>query len=540
MLTTPGFRMDQVIYEDPHILVGYAYPVRSFRRTLLKVVKNSKRALIENAKLLNEHNVASRLEMEGILRPVRSLASDDGAAMEYAPINGMTLRRYMTERCVSTNEFLELGMRISSLLQELHRQEIVHLNLRPDTILIHPETQRLYLTGFGHAVHIPSRRGAMNSALLEANPLYMSPEQTGRMNHGVDYRADLYSLGVSFYEMLTGNLPFTAPDALGWSHAHMAQSPVLPSAGGSPIPQSLSAILLKMLAKDPEERFQDAEELLDGFKSSLAGREYEDFLEQRKPTTEALSITAAEPSPEQSTSYPQELDMAAMIRSSQLFSSETDELRILRELMSLIVQHAGAERGTLVSCRNGESKVEWTSEIKHGQWASSRANIPLDHFPQPARDVIMKSIRNRQAIRISGSESLLSLPIAVKNKIIGCLVLENKLASKAFVSERFPVWQRLASQALFLVKLASREDAAADPRSDMASLSAREIEVLRLIAGGLSNIEIAERLTITPETVKTHVRSIFRKLKTDRRIKAVAAAKRLGLLEEGEDHPFGG
>ncbi|RNB77489.1 protein kinase domain-containing protein [Brevibacillus panacihumi] len=545
MHTTAGYHMNEIIYEDPYILIGHAYPKGSSRRMLMKMVKESNRIVLENAKIMNEYRIASRLKMDGILRPILPIANGEAMALEYIPINGVTLRRYFAMHQVSVSEWIQLGLRISNLLLELHRKQVLHLNIRPETILIQPTTKRVFFAGFGYAVPVSEKQDLNGgSALLEASPPYMSPEQTGRINHRVDQRADLYALGVTLFEMLTGKLPFYAADALGWSHAHMAIPPVLSHDDVLRIPQSLLRILFKLLAKDPEERYQNAWELRADFAAMRA--EVQPSFRDRMFPMGTSPIPSTGSFSEQPMSYPQILDLAAIVQSSQIFGMETDELQVGRELMSLILKQAGAEKGWLLSVRNGEAIVEWTGEVKRDQLVVARPCLPLEACSEAEKSIVADCLLS-QAVSRSGGEgkkgkgSVLCLPILIQEKIRGVLYLENTLTPKAFVPERFTVLHRLSSQVLYITKYLARADNPHNgPASDGGiSLTAREKEIVHLMAAGLSNKEIAHQLIVAPETVKAHMRNIYRKLKVKRRIEAVMRAKQLRLLDE-QNTPFGG
>jgi serine/threonine protein kinase len=144
-------------------------------------------------------------------------------------------------------------------LSQLHRCGLIHKNIKPANIQVDSDSGRCWLTGFGIASRLPRERQAAEPPEVIAGSLaYMAPEQTGRMNRSIDSRSDLYSLGVTLYELLTGSLPFTASDPTGWVHCHIARQLVPPSERLKSIPSALSAIVMKLLAKTAEERYQTA------------------------------------------------------------------------------------------------------------------------------------------------------------------------------------------------------------------------------------------------------------------------------------------
>jgi serine/threonine protein kinase len=131
----------------------------------------------------------------------------------------------------------------------------VHKDIKPANVLVNSATGQVWLMGFGIASRLPRERQSPDSPeFLEGTLAYMAPEQTGRMNRSIDSRSDLYSLGITLYEMLTGSLPFTASDPMEWVHCHIARKPVPPCERLKNVPLPISAIIMKMLAKTAEER----------------------------------------------------------------------------------------------------------------------------------------------------------------------------------------------------------------------------------------------------------------------------------------------
>jgi PAS domain S-box-containing protein len=176
--------------------------------------------------------------------------------------------------------FLRLAIGLSRAVGQLHQSGIIHKDIKPGNVLVNSVTGQCWLRGFGFASRFPRERQAAEAPEFIAGTLaYMAPEQTGRMNRSIDSRSDLYSLGVTFYEMLTGSLPFTASDPMEWVHCHIARQPVSPGERRRDVPAPVSAIIMKLLAKTAEERYQTAAavesdlhrclELLEGSSGSL-------------------------------------------------------------------------------------------------------------------------------------------------------------------------------------------------------------------------------------------------------------------------------
>ena len=212
-----------------------------------------------------EHAILQRLrEVRGVSgtlgcelsngRPVLLLDGEAGAALSES-----------VGRPFDVDRFLELAISLASTLADIHRRGVIHKDLKPSNIILLPSGEPRIIDFGSATLQSVEHMEAGPANLIEGTLAYMSPEQTGRMNRSVDYRTDLYSLGVTFYELLTGTLPFHGRDALEWFHAHMAQAPKPPHERVLTIPRSLSAIVMKLLAKVAEERYQGA----DGLKADL-------------------------------------------------------------------------------------------------------------------------------------------------------------------------------------------------------------------------------------------------------------------------------
>ena len=154
---------------------------------------------------------------------------------------------------------LRLAIGLSNAIDRLHRHGIIHKDIKPANVLVNSVTGQCWLSGFGIASRLPRERQAPEPPEFVAGTLaYMAPEQTGRMNRSIDSRSDLYALGVTLYEMFTGSLPFTASDPMEWVHCHIARQPVPPKERWNNFPATVSAIIMKLLAKTAEERYQTA------------------------------------------------------------------------------------------------------------------------------------------------------------------------------------------------------------------------------------------------------------------------------------------
>src|SRR5229473_207337 len=209
-------------------------------------------------RLGHEYSLAHELRSEWTARPVALTEHQGRTALVLEDPGGEPLDG-LVGAPMELGLFLRLAVGLASSLRELHAQEIIHKDVKPANALVDIATGRVWLTGFGIASRLRRQRQAPEAPEVIAGSLpYMAPEQTGRMNRSIDSRSDLYAAGVTLYEMLTGSLPFHASDPMEWVHSHIARRPVPPAERREEVPGPVSAIILKLLAKTPEERYQTA------------------------------------------------------------------------------------------------------------------------------------------------------------------------------------------------------------------------------------------------------------------------------------------
>jgi PAS domain S-box-containing protein len=209
-------------------------------------------------RLQHEYALKEELDADWSARPVKLTRHNGAPALVLEDPGGTPLDRLLG-RPLDLSHFLRIAIPLAAALRRVHERGLIHKDIKPANILADPASGGVWLTGFGIASRLPHERQAPAPPEVIAGTLaYMAPEQTGRMNRSVDSRSDLYALGVTFYEMFTGQLPFTAVDPMEWVHCHVARRPVPPHECGAAVPGPVSAIILKLLAKTAEERYQTA------------------------------------------------------------------------------------------------------------------------------------------------------------------------------------------------------------------------------------------------------------------------------------------
>jgi hypothetical protein len=210
------------------------------------------------ARLEHEFSLRDQLPAEGVAQPLALVRHEGRRMLVLADPGGEPLER-LCGAPWELGAFLRVAAGVAAAVGRLHGQGLIHKDLKPAHVLVDLSTGKVSLTGLGLASRLRRERAALGpSEYLAGTLAYMAPEQTGRMNRSIDSRADLYALGVTFYQLLTGTLPFEAADALGWVHCHLARPPVPPAERVPGIPEPVSAVVLKLLAKAAEERYQTA------------------------------------------------------------------------------------------------------------------------------------------------------------------------------------------------------------------------------------------------------------------------------------------
>ena len=257
-----GCQVREKIAESANSLVYRAVQEVSNQPVILKMLKQPYPPPEKIAWFKREYELTRSLPLAGVI-DMYSLATDQGRpVIVLEDFGGESLDLHLRVRALTLPESLTLSIQLLTILEQVHRHHIVHRDINPSNIVWNPATDTLKLIDFGISTALMWESPAPSDPNeLEGTLAYISPEQTGRMNRAVDYRTDLYSLGVTLYELLTGRLPFSSTDALALVHAHLAHQPVPPHTILSDIPTPLSAIVLKLMAKNAEERYQSASDL---------------------------------------------------------------------------------------------------------------------------------------------------------------------------------------------------------------------------------------------------------------------------------------
>ena len=228
-------------------------------RSVLVVMPHSEHPRLQAVRMLeHEHALRDELDPAWALRPLAVTTLEGRPALVLEDPGGeLLLQRTGTPMDVA--DVLRVGAGLAAAVRQLHGRGLIHKDVKPANVMTESGTGRVWLRGFGIASRVPRERRSPEPPEVIAGTLaYMAPEQTGWMNRSIDARSDLYALGVVLYELWTGRLPFTASDAMGWVYGHIAQRPVPPGERRQGLPELVSAIVMKLLAKTAEDRYQTA------------------------------------------------------------------------------------------------------------------------------------------------------------------------------------------------------------------------------------------------------------------------------------------
>ena len=252
-----GYQVTEEVYHGSRTIVKRAIRTSDQKPVVLKLLKNAYPSFGELVQFRNQYTITKNLQIPGILTPLALEKYGNGYMLVMADEGYQSLPSSLP--CpLSLDKFFPIALQLTTTLQGLYQNRIIHKDIKPANILIHPCTGIVQLIDFSISSLLSKEMQQVhNPDVLEGTLAYMSPEQTGRMNRGMDYRTDFYSLGVTFYELLAGRLPFESDDPMELVHCHLAKQPLsLQELIGVDIPEMLSAIVMKLMAKNPEERYQ--------------------------------------------------------------------------------------------------------------------------------------------------------------------------------------------------------------------------------------------------------------------------------------------
>nr|MDZ8036147.1 AAA family ATPase [Nostoc sp. CreGUA01] len=388
MLNIPGYRINEQLYNGSRTLVYRAVRETDSLPVVIKLLKNPYPSFSELVQFRNQYTIAKNLNSSLIVQTYSLEPYQNGYALVMEDFGGISLKQYFASleprNFAFGGEFLQIAIALCNTLDILYCEQIIHKDIKPSNILINPETKQVKLIDFSIASLLPrENQTIINPNVLEGTLSYISPEQTGRMNRGIDYRTDFYSLGVTFYELLTGELPFQSTDPIEMVHCHIAKIAPLVHEINPNIPSVISDIVSKLMAKNAEYRYQSTL----GLKFDL-----ENCWHQLKETGTIDSFPIAQ----QDVCVGLASHRHRFIISDKLYGRET-EINTLLEAFTRV--SLGATEIILVAGFSGIGKTAIVNELHKpivgkrgyfikGKYDQFQRNVPFSGFVQAFRDLM--------------------------------------------------------------------------------------------------------------------------------------------------------
>jgi predicted ATPase/serine phosphatase RsbU (regulator of sigma subunit)/tRNA A-37 threonylcarbamoyl transferase component Bud32 len=264
MLKIDGYQILSSIYESINSVVYRGIRQQDNQPIILKMLKKDYPTVQELTRYKQEYEITRNLNTERVVKAYNLEAYQRTLVIILEDFGGSSLKQLINNTVgaqspLPIEQFLNIAIKTAQSLEDIHSSNVIHKDINPFNIVFNPESGQLKIIDFGIATVLNRETPTLkNPDVLEGTLAYMSPEQTGRMNRTLDYRTDFYSLGVSFYELLTGQLPFNTTDVLELVHCHIAKQPLPLYQINSEIPKVVSDIVMKLMAKTAEERYQSA------------------------------------------------------------------------------------------------------------------------------------------------------------------------------------------------------------------------------------------------------------------------------------------
>ncbi len=255
-----GYTITEQLYNGSTTAVYRAVDHNQQFTVVIKVLQREYPTFGELVQFRNQYAIAKNLSIDGIIQPLSLERFGNGYALVMPDWGGISLDQYIQlPQPLDLGNALTIAIQLAEILHDLHSSRVIHKDIKPANILIHPDSKQVKLIDFSIASLLPKQtQEIQNPNVLEGTLADLAPEQTGRMNRGIDYRSDFYAFGVTLYQLLTGRLPFKADDPLELVHCHIAQMATPADRINTNVPEIVGAIVAKLMAKNTEDRYQSA------------------------------------------------------------------------------------------------------------------------------------------------------------------------------------------------------------------------------------------------------------------------------------------
>ncbi len=397
-----GYQVRERLYESKNSLVLRAVRDDDGLPVVIKILKNDYPTAAELARYRREFEITRSLDIAGVIRSHEMRRHEKTLLMVFEDFGGMSVASLLRDRRLSTAEFLDTAIQIATALGQVHHAHIIHKDINPSNLVINPGTGEVKIIDFGISTRFSTERPALASPeVLEGTLAYMSPEQTGRMNRSLDYRTDLYSLGATFYQMLTGSRPFDAEDEMELVHCQIAREPIPAHRRNPDVPLALSKIVSKLLAKKAEARYQGTAGLVADLETVRAGGGLERFEPGRNDRSNRFQI------PERL--YGREAEVERLLEAFE-------RARGGRAEMMLVAGHSGVGKSALIH-EVHKPITRARGYFISGKFDQFQRNIPYSGLVAAFRDLVRQLLTESDA-RLAGWRRELNAALAPNARVI--------------------------------------------------------------------------------------------------------------------------
>lgn len=254
-----GYQIAESLRLEARTAIYRAIREKDSQRVVIKALTAENPSEVEIAKLKQECRITQNIDLPSAIKCYSLEHQDRGLALVLEDISGQSLQEVATDTKLALKDVLRITIAIVETLGELHQIPIIHKDIKPSNIIVNFDTGQVQIIDFGIASYLPVESAKLcHPSEIKGTIAYISPEQTGRTSRLIDYRTDYYSLGVTCYELLTGSLPFVSENDMEVIHCHLAEAPIAPHQLQPEIPEVVSSIVMKLLEKNAEDRYQTA------------------------------------------------------------------------------------------------------------------------------------------------------------------------------------------------------------------------------------------------------------------------------------------
>ncbi|MFB2972176.1 AAA family ATPase [Aerosakkonema sp. BLCC-F183] len=389
-----GYQIAEQLYAGARTVVYRGIRTSNQQPVAIKLLRNEYPNFNELVQFRNQYTIAKNLDFPSIIKPFSLEVYRNGYALVMEDFGGISLSDYLKlitneskiYKPLNLSEFLQIAIQLTDTLHYLYQNRVIHKDIKPANILINPDRQQIKLIDFSISSLLPREtQEIQNANALEGTLSYLSPEQTGRMNRGIDYRSDFYSLGITFYELLTGNLPFISEDPMELVHFHLATAPIPIHQINPEIPLVLSEIVSKLMAKNAEERYQSALGIKHDLEKCLtqwqANGQIEYFELGKRDICDRFTI------PEKL--YGRETEVDRLLNAFEIVSNGVTE-------MMLVAGFSGIGKTAVVN-EVHKPIVRQRGYFIKGKYDQFQRNIPFSAFVQAFRDLMAQLLSESEA-----------------------------------------------------------------------------------------------------------------------------------------------